>query len=236
MRAAQVVRAADLVVIFGTDHYSEPGQLLTLTRQNYATPFGVLPTSREVVDAIAQVSGLETAFDGELRHRSEHSVELAAVWLHYIRNGEPCELVPVLCGSLYSPNRDHEEPANDTRIIGVLDAITNTTVGRRVVVVAAGDLAHVGPAFEGQPLDFAHRVRLKADDEALIERMCSGDEEGVFQLIRQVENKNNVCGLAPIYWTMRALGETRGENVAYDLCPADENGTSVVSVCGVVFW
>jgi len=41
---------------------------LTLTRQHYATPFGVLPTAREVVETLAGAMGAETAFAGELYH------------------------------------------------------------------------------------------------------------------------------------------------------------------------
>jgi hypothetical protein len=44
-----------------------------------------------------------------------------------------------------------------------------------------------------------------------------------------------VCGAIPIYLTMRLLSPVQGERVAYDLCPADEQGTSLVSICGVVF-
>ncbi|MGD1995059.1 MAG: hypothetical protein PVI59_17850, partial [Anaerolineae bacterium] len=45
----------------------------------------------------------------------------------------------------------------------------------------------------------------------------------------------NVCGLPPIYLMLRALGSVTGELVAYDQCPADEEGTSLVSICGVLF-
>lgn len=50
-RAAEMVRAAELVVLLGTDHLGGDGQI-TLTRQHYATPFGVLPMAQEVVDAL----------------------------------------------------------------------------------------------------------------------------------------------------------------------------------------
>lgn len=83
-RAAEMVKAADLAIVLGTDHFGEDGQL-TLTRQHYATPFGVLPTSREAVDALAEAIGEGMALAGELDHRSERSIELATVWLHYIR-------------------------------------------------------------------------------------------------------------------------------------------------------
>jgi AmmeMemoRadiSam system protein B len=231
-RIAGLARAADLVVILGTDHYGG-GDLFTLTRQNYATPFGVLPTDTDLVDALASELGEEAVFAGEIRHQGEHSIELAAVWLHFIREGKPCQLLPVLCGSFYSFVQGEGDPAVDDRVNLFLDKLQALTKNRRTLVVAAGDLAHVGPAFGGEPLNRDDRAHLESEDRELLTRMCAGDAPGFFQAIRQVEDRNNICGLAPIYLTLRALGGVDGEPAGYELCPADAAGTSVVSVCGV---
>ena len=53
--------------------------------------------------------------------------------------------------------------------------------------------------------------------------------------VERVQDRNNVCGVPPIYLALRMLGQVQGEQVAYDRCPADEDGTSLVSVCGVVW-
>jgi AmmeMemoRadiSam system protein B len=208
---------------------------LTLTRQHYATPYGVLPTARDVVDTLAEAMGTEAAFAGELDHRSEHSIELAAVWLHHIRAGQPCELAPILCGSFGPFIRGEADVERDPVVGALLGAFGQATAGRRVVVVAAGDLSHVGPAFGGQPLDLVGRARLQAADDELIERMCHGDANGFLAAVQRVDDRNNVCGVPPIYLALRLLGAAQGERVAYDRCPADENGTSVVSICGIVF-
>ena len=113
-RAAEAVKAADLVVLLGTDHYGKDGHL-TLTRQHYATPFGVLPTEQTIVDALAEAIGPEAAFADELYHRSEHSIELAAVWLHHVREGQPCDLVPILCSSFGHLIWGGAEPEHDRR-------------------------------------------------------------------------------------------------------------------------
>lgn len=234
LRAAERARAADLVVLLGTDHYGGDGQI-TLTRQNYATPFGVLPTAGDIVDALAESIGEESAFAAELHHRSEHSIELAAVWLHFIREGRPCELVPILCGSFASFVRGTSDPEQDPAIIGFLETLAAKTAGRSVMIVAAGDLAHVGPAFGGQPVDLGSRSALKESDEELMARICEGDAEGFLAAIKRVEDRNNVCGVSPIYLALKLAGRGVGEQVSYDRCPADENETSLVSVCGVLF-
>lgn len=233
-RSAEAVRAADLAVIFGTDHFGSD-RSLTLTRQSYATPFGVLPTSRTVVDAIANVIGEEAAFEGELRHRGEHSIELAAVWLHHIRNGTPCEVVPILCGAFRSFISGESDAAADPIIADFIHTLRNATAERRVIIVAAADLSHVGPAFGGPPLDLAGRASLKEADDELIAHMCRADAECFLGAISRVDDRNNVCGVSPIYLALRAMNNARGEYVAYDRCPADNQGTSAVTVCGITF-
>ena len=47
-----VLPQAELVVILGTDHNDGKG-MVTLTRQNYETPLGTVPTAKNVVDELA---------------------------------------------------------------------------------------------------------------------------------------------------------------------------------------
>ena len=233
MAAANAVKEADLVVLLGTDHYGGDARV-TLTRQHYATPFGVLPTAQDVVGSLAEAIGEETAFAEELHHRSEHSIELAALWLHHIREGKPCELVPILCGSFGAFVRGDADPDGDLAISATVDALRRSMSGRSAVVVAAADLSHVGPAFGGQPVDLLGRARLQESDDELIARVCAGDARGFFEAIQRVGDRRNVCGLPPIYLALQALSPTHGETMAYDRCAADERGTSLVSICGIV--
>ncbi len=233
-RAKQMARSAQVVLLLGTDHYSE-GNLLTLTRQNYATPFGVLPTAKGIVDAIAEAMGTDTAYAGELHHLHEHSIELAAAWLHYIRDEEPCEIVPVLCGSFERFVQGEALPGADPTLNAFLDACGQAVAGRQALIVAAADLAHIGPAFGGPPAGLVERARLQTADDEIIEHACTGDAEGFFMTIQRERDRFNVCGLPPIYLTLRLLRPVQGERVAYLRCPADEAGTSLVSICGIVF-
>ncbi len=233
-RAAESVKAADLIILLGTDHYSDEAGSLTLTRQHYATPYGVLPTAHAIVDKLAEAIGSDAAYRGELRHRGEHSLELVAVWLHHLREGQPVELVPILTGSFGHFVKDNVSPLTDPKMQALLDILKQETHGRRVLVIASGDLSHVGPAFEGDPLDEVAKAALTVEDESVIERMCAGDADGFYSVIQRVEDRHNVCGLSPVYLTLKLLENAEGERVAYAVCPTDENNTSVVTVCGVV--
>ena len=224
--------AAELVVIIGTDHYC--GALFTLTQQNYATPYGTLPTAHGLVDELAEAVGREAAFENELYHTIEHSLELPLVWLQHMRNGNPVEVVPILVGSFHPFYRSAAGPLGDKRITRFLDALQTLTQRRRTLVIASGDMAHVGPAFEGEPLDETGKAQLKRNDDDLIGHLNTGSAEGFFADIAHTRNKNNVCGTAPFYLTLKHLDSVQGRTVDYDVCPADEQNTSVVSICGTL--
>jgi AmmeMemoRadiSam system protein B len=229
----RAVRQAELVIIFGTDHNGSQGTL-TLTRQNYASPLGVMPTDLELVDRLAEVLGPENAFAEELHHRGEHSIELALVWLQYLRNGEPCPTLPVLCGSFHHFMAGQADIETETRFKAFVDVLKAEIGQRRTVVIAAGDLAHLGPAFDGPPLDAIAQAQMKVDDEALMDSLCRGDATEFFKFMQTGQYQRNVCGLSSFYFTLSVLDQTQGQTIAYDRCPADHNNASFVSVCGIV--
>jgi AmmeMemoRadiSam system protein B len=231
-RAAQAAaQAAEVVVIFGTDHCGGPDRV-TLTRPDYATPLGRLPTDAAARDAVAAALG-EEAFADELHHRGEHSVELAAVWLHFAREGEPVPLVPILCG----------HPANymaagsilpETTAGRAIAALRHALRGRRVLAVAAADLAHVGPAFgDPAPFDAGAKALVRGADEALI-AACAEGASAVLRSAGGIDDRYRICGLAPIACLIELIGPAEPETLAYDQCPADEDAGSIVSIAGVL--
>ena len=226
----------ELVIVFGTDHAGSPG-FLTLTRQSYATPLGVLPTDRDLVDGLAGVIGAERAFAEELHHVNEHSIELAVVWLHHYMGGRACPIVPVLCGSFEEFIKTETDPETNDVIGAALEYIATATAGRRTLIIAAGDLAHVGPAFgDATPGDGVGKAMLAAQDAKSISAICRGDASGFLELSRAEQDQRKVCGLAPIYMALRLVGEARGESVGYAQCPADVTAGSLVSIVGAVLW
>ena len=233
-KAVQAVRGAEVAVIFGTDHIGGEANL-TFTHQRYATPWGALPTANDIVDMVVQELGPKVVFHDELHHRGEHAIELAVTWLHYLLGDRPCELVPILCGSFQKFIEGEHDPGQDAEISAGLDILKDATASRRTIVIAAGDLAHVGPAF-GDPyaVDLVERVRLKAADEGLMTSICSGDEEAFFQRVKEDRDRRRICGLPPIYMALRLLGDTEGVVTGYAQCPADQQGTSFVSICGIL--
>jgi len=231
--AEQALASTELIVVLGTDHLG--GGLITLTRQHYATPWGTLPTALDVVDAIAEAIGPDVAYRDEIHHRTEHSIELAMVWLHYVLGDRSPAVLPILCGSFDSFMESEDDPASDGTIGEAVRVLRKAMAGRKGIVVAAADLAHVGPAFgDRYPMDFARRARVKGADEVMLQLICDGDAEGFFGQLLDDRDARKVCGLPPIYVMLRLLGDVRGTLLDYTLCPADSQNTSFVSICGML--
>ena len=177
----------------------------------------------------------DEVFTEELHHRGEHSIEAAAVWLHYLLGDSHCTVVPALCGSLLSFLDEGTDIGSDEKIFRTVEALAKAIGARRTLVVAAADLAHAGPAFgDPLPVDPAESARHAKKDEALMGAICAGDAAGFFRQVKDEGDRRNVCGLAPIYWALRLLGPARGVVTGYEQCPADSQGKSMVSICGIV--
>ena len=232
--AAEAAVQAELVILFGTDHFGSD-RSLTLTRQSYETPWGVLPTDSALVDALAKAIGVEDAYAEELHHRREHSIELVAVWLHHVRHGRSVPVVPILCGSFASFIAGHGDPATHEIYHEALSVLRQAMDSRCTLVVAAADLAHMGPAFgDSHGLDSVGRAQLRRADERLLSAVFSGDAQAFFDQLKVERDRRHVCGLPPIYLLLRLLGGASGEAAGYALCPADSQGLSYVSIAGAI--
>ena len=232
-QAKAAVEAADRVIILGTDHAGSPGSL-TLTRQSYATPWGALPTDTEVVTELASILGEDRGFAEEAHHIGEHSIELAAVWLHYVAGGKPKKLVPVLCGGP-EPFLEQEDSAAKS-VLQAIDLLARVAAEDDTLVIAAADISHVGPAFSDKdPLDDAAKSNIKVSDERWLEAACAGDSGRLRDHMVRHGDPTRICGASPIFLMSSMLGEARGHVVHYDQCPADEGFGSLVSIAGVLY-
>ncbi|HEX9289661.1 MAG TPA: AmmeMemoRadiSam system protein B [Anaeromyxobacteraceae bacterium] len=191
---------ADLYVVFGTAHAS-PLHLFTLTRQDYATPLGPVATDRAVVNALAAELGEEELFEDELVHAGEHSVEFQMVWLRWVLGDRPFRAVPVLCSSISHLG----DPGRGTARF--LSALARATSGRRVCCVAGADLAHVGPQYgdERAPTP-AELAAFAEQDRRTLAYVAAGDAAGFHRDAIVDDARRRLCGVAPIYMSMRAAG------------------------------
>lgn len=225
----------ETAVILGTDHYGGLGQL-TPTVQNYSTPYGTLETDTEVVDQLASEIG-SAAFDEELHHRTEHSIELATVWLHHFMREQEVKLVPILCGSFHEFTSGAADPGDAPHISAALQVLQDVISDRRTFVIAAGDLAHVGPAFgDASPLDEVAKAKITSEDSQSLSAICAGDARSFLGISRSESDRRKICGLPPIYLMLRLLEGATGVHMGYDQCPADAANGSIVSIAGALLY
>ena len=238
---SEAAAECELAIILGTDHAGGNCKI-TPTLQSYATPWGALPTDKELATSLAAGLGGESAFEEEEHHIKEHSIELALVWLHYLvrktnPKGRLPYVLPILCGHMgryvYGDGVVEGEETFDF----VVSELRGVMESRKPLVIAAGDLAHVGPVFgDPAPWGRSERAALKRADDLSLEAACNGDAEGFLEGIRREQDQRRICGLTPIYLALRVLGEgVSGKVTAYDQCPADPMGGSLVSVAGVIW-
>jgi MEMO1 family protein len=233
-RAREAVAEADLFVILGTDHAGGPAEL-TLTRQSFGTPFGLLRTDVEAVDTVVEAMGERAAFASELNHTVEHSIELAAIWLHHLVGARDVRIVPVLCGSFHPFTEGRGRPGDDKTWAAAAGALQEIASRGRTLVIAAADLAHIGPAFgDPNPVGTIEKATLSGFDTEMLATVARGDTEGFLDLLIREQDRYRVCGLPPIYLAMSMMGSVTGEVVAYSQCPAP--GESVVSVTGALLY
>ena len=225
----------DLYVVLGTDHNGD-GTRYSLTRKSFDTPLGPVVTDGDAVEAVVRRAG-PTLLRGELNHRREHSIEFQAVALRYLADrrggGPPPAILPILCGSFHELVEHGADPAADACIADLCGAVAEAVAGRRVVWIAAADLAHVGPHFgDPRPLGPRDLRELAEHDATLLAAVTAGDAAAFYRLLREEGDRRRVCGLPAIYTMLRLCGRARGEVRGYDQCPAD--GGSRVSVAAVV--
>lgn len=207
---------ADLFVIVGTSHYS-PARL-TLSRQNFLTPLGTMPTDGAFIDRVVSHYG-PGLFDDPYAHIPEHSIELEVVILQYLYEhmGRNTRIVPLLVGSFRGSTRAGTSPAADTDIARMVEALkrAEAETPERVCYVISGDLAHIGPRFDDPDLDDARLSHSQSQDEKLTASLEAGDIAGYFGTIAAEGDARRVCGLPPTWLTLTATGPTRGRLLHY---------------------
>jgi hypothetical protein len=236
--AAALPAEADTFVLFGTSHapMREP---FALCRKAFDTPLGAVPSDDAAIDALAaRASGFDP-FADQFNHKREHSLEFQVVFLKHMLKDRPFRIIPVLAG-LGAHQSSGRDPAGDARVAGFMGGIRDLIESRpgRVVLVAGADLAHVGPRF-GDPKAFGddERATLETSDRASLEHAIGLDAGGFWSHVVADLEERRVCGLAPIWSLVHALGRDGGKGrvLHYEQTVDGEDG-SIVSHAAVGFY
>lgn len=235
---------ADVFVVFGTAHQAMR-QLFSVTRKDFATPLGLVPTDQKFIDRLAghlesSVAGRTLdLFADELSHRLEHSIEFQALMLQYVLGiNRTIRIVPILVGSFYEFIVDGMLPDESPEVQAMLAALraAEEACAGRVCYVSGADLAHIGQRFgDEERLGPERLAQLTAEDRKLLERVAHGDPNGMFSCVAAVNDANRICGLAPTYMLLAAIAPSRGELLRYDQA-AEPDGTACVSFAAAALY
>jgi len=203
--------SGEVAVVLGTNHqYHE--ELICLTKKSYDTPFGEVQTDAALVEELAQALPFD-AFHDELNHRDEHSIELAVTALKHLMGDSCPRVVPVLCGNLEDFIHSETDPRTNLNVRAFHEALQRITTreGKRLLVIASVDFAHLGPQFgDEQEVTDEQLSACLEQDRQMMQDIVDGQAEIFFKRLVDERNRRHVCGAAPIY---HALSCTKTDRI-----------------------
>jgi AmmeMemoRadiSam system protein B len=238
-KALAEAQPAELYVVLGTCHTPVQGHFAA-TRKAYDTPLGAVPADAEFLERLTDLSERDL-LEGEFSHSTEHSIEFQAVYLRSLglAGDGAAPIVPILCDSLHSMVPHGKLPGDVALVADFVDALRQALVddGRRITLIAAVDLAHVGPRFGDE-------WRVEADRQASVERsdlemldlVLTADADAYYAQVMQDRDARRICGLTPIYVLacLMHAEQRRGELLRYTQW-VDTDLSSSVTFASAIF-
>ena len=231
--------APDRIVILGTNHFGSATGVCGCDK-GYETPLGVSPLAQDFFDAITAELGPENTaklLEHRYDHERAHAIELQVAWLQHVFGGE--SNVPVMGFVVHDPLANAGE-SYDGEGLGIepfVEALRGA-IGKldgETLIVAAADLAHVGPQFGDQQTLVgddesakAFREEVMNHDRQMVGLIAQGKHSELVSAIQWQQNRMRWTGLGPIVAAMRACGEPETRVLNY-FAAADPKGQALVS-------
>ena len=220
---------ADTYLIFGTTHYAQNDNPFILTRKPFSTPLGTIDTDTEFLDRIEDKCKWDL-YEGEIFHRTEHSIEFQVVFLQHILKEKNFKIIPVLCNSFHQFIGNGSSPFEDKKISTFLTELKKIidSYGDSVVVIAGVDLAHVGPKFgDKDQVDEKTLSWIRNRDAISLEYTEKIDAEGFYRSVEEEKDKRKICGLSSIYSMLKVTDASYGTILDYDNALEEDTGSVV---------
>lgn len=251
---------ADVFVIFGTSH-NPMREKFAFSSKSFNTPLGILPVDLEFEQravrrfaekyaALGNPDSREAVdlFGDDFVHRDEHSIEFQSIFLRHLSETQsrPIRIVPILVNSFvpFFAARDVDYPDENDVVRLFLETLceligADEATGKgRFFLMASSDFAHVGPVYDSpKPVDAARQDQIRETDTEILETILKTDSKAFWQSILKTFNENKICGVAPIYCTLRLLellGRANGGQLLSYEQTVDEETRSCVSFASIV--
>lgn len=229
----------DTVIAFGTSHRGGNSPFI-ITQKDYETPYGIIETDKELYSKFKDILWYEPD-EEDFFHRNEHSLEFQALWLKYIWREKTPRWLAILT-SRYERFAQDQPPSKIENIEKMFkdmeDLIREISKNKKIMIIAGADFSHVGPRF-GDNIQITQSVKseIEKKDREKIEYILNLDADGFYMSVMSEKNSTKICGLSPIYATLRALRAVEGEKKPklLDYAQADDPFGGFVSFASIVF-
>jgi len=207
-------RQYDLAVILGINHNLQDG-LFCVSPKNYMTPFGEIRTDRGFVEALGKSARAGTLATHDFGHKTEHSIEFQAIFLHHYLPGTP--IVPILCGGIHEHLFARQSPLEDSRFLGFVETLRAEVKKRgKVLFVAGVDFSHVGLKFgDGVPAE-SILERAQANDRLILDSLLAGNGRAIYENAAGTQDQYKVCGLPALVLLAELMAGKKGILLDYE--------------------
>ncbi len=223
----------EVVIVLGTAH-GRMNRRFAICDKGFATTSGMVPCHGEVVRRVlAETADIADFKEDIFFHRSEHSIELQAVWLEHIWAG--VEILPILVGEMDEFIREPQKVKDDMEIAGMLAALEGIRQDYKVTLLASADLSHIGRRFgDERDLDKGFITETELADRDYLRHVLKGDGIGALQSLADHGDRYHICGTGCIFMLNALLPQLSGQLLGYYQAVSEEL-EQAVGCAGVIF-
>ena len=222
---------ADRILLLGNNHYGI-GDGVVLTRVGVQSPLGRLEADTDMVDALIDQLGDRSIVD-ELDHLADHGIEMQAPWITAALGDIP--VVGALLPDPLQPPIDDDETARITpsRFMTVARDVLDAAPGR-TLVIATGDLSHVGPRFgEPRPVDEDRQIDVERHDREFMSTLMTGDLEAIDDAVKWHRNPTRWSCLGAARAMIGIVQPGEMELIDYRQQLTDDQGSAMITAAGI---
>ena len=221
-QALQSSKPADVYVILGISHQSTR-QPFVLTKKNFQTPLGTLPTDAPFVEKLIERCNADYLQD-ELVHKDEHSIEFQTIFLQRQLDSN-FRIVPILAS--FSHIRTGAEEEQIKEFIHALRITANEYAGS-ISFIAGVDFSHIGLRYgDDQSPDAFYLSQVEKSDRTVLDALQKQDLVAFEQHFLRDGNKYHVCGYPALRTLLGVLPPSHSSILRYDNAIMDEQRSTV---------
>ena len=240
----RVVDRPARIVVLGTNHFGDATGVCGCDK-GFRTPMGESKADTDMIQAMRTAIG-DDLFANRYDHEREHSIELQMAWLQHVFGDEQGNNPPVFAALVHDPVVNGGESYDGTGVgiepfIEALRSAIQSLPGP-TLVVASGELSHVGPSYGDQtqlagdsPEADANRRKVVDQDQSLLKMLTEGKPEELVSSLAWQQNPTRWSSTGAIVAAMQAVQPDEVRMLQYG-GTMDQRGTAMVSAVSMAMF